>query len=269
MSVYKKIIFVVIAFFLAYAASRVFTIRTGVIEQAVSYATYPVLLFQHHVIRPIHKWFEKRSVMHEIFDNYQTLYKDRGHLLAENIKLKALLNYQKSLHELLDFKQRYRTDYAIAAQVLLKHFDDAHHFYFIDKGSRHTIAQDMMVVYKNCLVGRIVEVYPWYSKVLLITDHTCKIPALCASTGARGIYQGLNKLDKTHLEFVSHLETIKKGDMILSHGEGLVFPKGFALGCIASAEKDGLHYQITVRPLIDLKEIEQCYIIQKGAEYIT
>ena len=33
----------------------------------------------------------------------------------------------------------------------------------------------MIAVFKDCFLGRVVEVYPWYSKVLLITDPGCKV----------------------------------------------------------------------------------------------
>ena len=68
----------------------------------------------------------------------------------------------------------------------------------------------MIAVFKDCLVGRVVEVYPYYSKVILITDPTCKVAAICTSTNVKGIHEGMLSLTTTKLSFVNHLEEVKK-----------------------------------------------------------
>jgi cell shape-determining protein MreC len=63
---------------------------------------------------------------------------------------------------------------------------------------------------------------------------------------------------------VSHLASVKEAEMVVSSGEGLVFPQGFALGRIKMIEPDGLYTKIEIEPLIDLLTIDYCMLMKKG-----
>jgi len=67
---------------------------------------------------------------------------------------------------------------------------------------------------------------------------------LCQNRSS-GIHQGANK-GTTDLSYISHLERIRVGDMVLSNGEGLIFPAGFAWGTIQSAQQGDLFYTVVV-----------------------
>jgi rod shape-determining protein MreC len=121
----------------------------------------------------------------------------------------------------------------------------------------------MVAVYNSCLVGKVIEVYPWYCKVGLITDSECKIAAFCAKTTTNGILEGLNKDDVMMLRYVSHLSQVMEGDVIVSSGQGLIFPAGFGLGTIIHIAKENLFYTIRVKPMIDLQSVQHCIIIAK------
>src|SRR5439155_10101649 len=100
----------------------------------------------------------------------------------ETIKVTAQLAYVQDIKELYEFKQRYHIDQGQVAQVLVRHLSERSHYIFINVGSQQGIEKDMVVTHNNCLLGKITQVYPWYSKVTLITDRTCKVAALCAKT---------------------------------------------------------------------------------------
>lgn len=70
-----------------------------------------------------------------------------------------------------------------------------------------------------------------------LSDKTLtKSGALCR-LGASGIHEGLNTPSLSALKYVSHLESVAINDLIISSGEGLVFPRGFALGTVVAADK--------------------------------
>lgn len=60
---------------------------------------------------------------------------------------------------------------------------------------------------------------------------------------------------------------MQEGDLVLSSGEGLIFPRGFALGNVKHYQVNGLLHDVIVEPLINLETINYCYVIQKGAEF--
>lgn len=236
----------------------------GFVERCCSYAMYPFLVAQRKIIQPYKEWRSKQRVTNDLAHCVDTLSGEREELLKEVIELKAELNYLDEIKELLSFKERYHEDQAVISQIIAKHFADDGHYFLIDVGERQGIKVNMIVVYHHCLIGRVQEVYPLYSKVVAISDKSCKVAAYCAKTKTEGIHEGANDLDATALKFVSHLKEIAEGDYLLSSGEGLVFPRGFALGRIAAIERHELFCDVKVKPLVDLREIKYCTVWQGG-----
>ena len=118
----------------------------------------------------------------------------------------------------------------------------------------------MIAMYKNNIVGRVIYVDPLYSKIALITDKRCKIAVSCVQTKTVGIYEGNNSFEPT-LEFVPHYEKLEIDDLLISTGQGLVYPQGFAVGTIKSFEVQDVAYKTVIQPLIDLQNIEFIYLI--------
>ncbi len=258
----------ILGFALILGSSRLLTFRTGSLEMLCSYVLYPFLVAQHTFIVPVKLWFERWHVMHELEELVKRQHAELEVLTAENIQLQSSRAHMNAISELIDFKKRYSAHNALIAQVLFKNFSDQSHFFLIDAGSRAGVAPDMVVVYKSCLVGRISDVYPFYSKVMLITDPACKVSAFCVPTGAQGIHEGTGVLHETQLSFVSHLATFHENDSVVSSGDGLVFPKGFGLGRIIASELKGFQYTIKIKPFLNLRSLTHCCVLQKGAELI-
>lgn len=238
----------------------------GAVEQFTASLMYPFLIIENYITKPLQSWRSAKSSR----ENYQALIdfyvKENEALQAQLIEFQSLKNYIEKTKELVEFAQKYKTDKSVLAQILLKNFDDSHQFILLDAGLNRGIERDMVLVHKNCLLGRITEVYQSYSKAVLITDRLCKVGAYCSSNGVQGIHVGSNSLDFTELTFVNHLETLVQHDLVLSSGDGIVFPRGFGLGYIKEFIPDGLNYQVTLEPLLDFEQLEYCYIIQKGAK---
>lgn len=232
----------------------------GMAERVCSYAVYPFLVAQHRLVEPVKRWRSERRVMDDLAHCVGALSKERDELLETVIQLKAELNYLDEIKELVAFKERYHAREAVITQIIAKHFADDGHYFLIDAGEEQGIKRDMIAIYHNCLIGRVHEVYPLYSKVVAITDKSCKIAAYCAQTKTEGIHEGRNSVEATALKFVSHLKGIAAGDYLLSSGEGGVFPRGFAVGRIDALEPNGLFYEVNVKPLVDLRALHYCSI---------
>ena len=232
-------------------------------RSCMEYISYPFLLCQKYISQPIKQWRLRGQTHAELYALSERLLQERNELLKKTIEYKSARNYVADSAECLEFKKRYASENAFVAQVLLKNLSDQGHYLYLDAGENRAIQKDMVVVYDNSLVGRVSEVYPHYSKVLLVTDKECHVAASCSETGARGIHSGLNSTTETVLEFVSHLDVLHEGDLLLSHGEGLIFPRGFALGKVKSYELQGVQYRVTIEPLIDLNKLTHCLILLK------
>lgn len=180
----------------------------------------------------------------------------------QNIRLRAALNHAHDTKSLRLFNTRYQ-DRGIVAQIIARHFSDESHYFLIDCGSRNGIEKDMFVVYGNNLIGKIVAVYPWYSKLVLITDHSCKVAAYCAQSRVQGIAQGEHDLQASSLRYVDQLAKVKKGELVLTSGQGMIFPAGFALGKVTGSSADGLYQSVMIQPLCKLEEIPYCLVMSR------
>jgi rod shape-determining protein MreC len=201
--------------------------------------------------------------MRDLSDKIQCLQKERDKLFGENITLQAMRYYSDETAELRNFNKRYLLQKGRIVQVLARHFSSNNQFFLMNAGSFSGIKKDMIALHNNCIVGRVCEVYPWYCKIVLITDAECKIAVICPRSGASGIHEGINDEHHTVLRHVSHLKKIELDSMVFSSGEGLIFPSGFAVGVIETADKQDLFYSIKIRPALDLYSLSYCVLIAR------
>lgn len=237
----------------------------GIVERTVSLVVYPFLRLQHTLVRPIHRCSHYLHTLETLEQKVVQLQHEKKELLEEIIGLHSVQWYQGKTKELHSFAQRYNYDEAPCVQILAKQFSPYEHSYLIDYGSVQGAQVDMVALYQNCVVGRIVHVYPYYSKVLLVTDPLCKVPVYCQQSKAPGIYEGLLNEYAGSLRYVNHLYHVVQDELVISSGEGVIFPQGFAVGRVHWFESDGLHYKVVVKPLLSFNDLEYCYVVKKGA----
>lgn len=182
---------------------------------------------------------------------------ERSKLLAELIDLNAQLVMYKDLRDL----GIVREENTIIGRIFYKQLHQVDSFFIVDKGSRDGVTSDMVAKLNNILLGRVVAVYPAYCKVMPVTDAQCYVPIVCATSRAHGVFHG-NQLD-----FVSHLEPLVVDELVLTSGDGLIYPAGLALGSIKKFELNdlGFLYRVEVDPLYDLEHITYCSLVSKNA----
>lgn len=99
----------------------------------------------------------------------------------------------------------------------------------IDAGASRKITFGNPVITDQGLVGRIVGVSPSVSRVLMVTDVTSHVPIMVMRTDARAMMKGDGGCCPK-LEFIRGKNVIKKGDQILTSGDGGIFPRGLPVG---------------------------------------
>lgn len=246
-------------------------VAPGLAENIASCGIYPFLQLQKYGIYPLASFIKKWSLFSSLEAQYQTVLEERDALQAQLVAVKAVQHFSEETYEVREYAQQYAMKDAQLVRVLVKYFGKDAQFFIVEGGSYKGIHKDTAVVYKNCLVGRVAEVYPFTSKIVLITDPGCKVAAYCDHTKTPGIYEGRYSLTEGSLTHVGHLSMICEGDIVFSSGEGLVFPKGFGIGTISSFQKNegDMQYTIAVKPLIDVSTLDYCYILEKELALIA
>ncbi|KKP27948.1 MAG: Cell shape-determining protein MreC [candidate division TM6 bacterium GW2011_GWF2_30_66] len=260
----RRLIYIIFFFVLIFSINRFFLPFSDMLRYSYSVILRPVFLSQEYLINPIKNIFAERKSRQELEKLVFKLSRMHDNLIAENINLRATVSYYDQIKEVLEFKRKYETENLHFCKILFKHINQNSHFVYIDKGFANGIENDMVAIYSNFLLGKIVETYKFYSKVLLVTDKSCKVSAYCELTGANGISEGINLLDQISLNRISHLEQVQVDDIVLSSGHGLVFPQGFALGKIVAVQKDELYNTVKVQPMFNIKNINYCFLLKKG-----
>ncbi len=253
-----------ITFFLliifAFMVNRLFFFSSGAAETTTSYILYPFLQAQKLCTDPIVAYYNNKHDLAALRNDCQLLQDRNEDLQAQVIALQSTLQFALDSQEVRDYKEKYNYASVKLVQVLMRSFDDVGHFFWINAGSRDGVSCNMIALYKNNIVGRVIHVDPLYSKVALITDKRCKIAATCLQTKVVGIYEGHNNFEPT-LEFVPHYESIEIGDTVLATGDGLLYPQGFVIGKVRSFQIHDVAYKVFVEPFIDLAKIEFVYLV--------
>lgn len=262
----RVVIVVVLTIVMFFVVRHCTSIGSSAIEIFSSCVLYPFLRVQQLVVEPMTSWLARSRSLVELEQKVDCLQKKCDELFKENIVLKAMHSYAAETAELREFNDKHLLHHGQLAQVLARHFSSNEHFFLVDAGSSRGIKKDMVALYENAIVGRVTQVYPWYCKVCLTTDADCKVAALCykgRKKSVSGIHEGVNDLSHTVLRYVSHLESVHAGEDVLSSGEGLIFPRGFALGKISAAEKGELFYTVTIQPAVNFQTLRYCILIAK------
>jgi rod shape-determining protein MreC len=166
------------------------------------------------------------------------------------------------LQALLDFQQHYVAT-TVPAQVIGTSGNDLSRVIYIDKGSKDGLKVDQAVITPDGIVGKIRDVFPHTSQVLLINDQTSGAGVLLATTRVRAILRG-STTGQILINNLTPDERIKPGEKVLSSGGDQVYPRGLPVGTIESIKVDPDHQPYTIiqlRPAANLDQLEEVLVI--------
>jgi rod shape-determining protein MreC len=149
----------------------------------------------------------------------------------------------------------------IPATVIGYDPEAATHVVTIDRGAKDRVHRDDGVVTGRGVVGRIVEVGPLSSKVLLVTDATSKLPAVVQHGRWWAIAVGTST--RVKLQYVSQDAKLKIGDRVVT-GEGRSFRAGVLIGRIKQLEPvsaGALDQTAIVQPAADLTALSRVLVL--------
>jgi rod shape-determining protein MreC len=133
----------------------------------------------------------------------------------------------------------------------------------IDKGAIHGIRQGKAVISTRGLVGRVLEVGRYSSRILLITDANSKVGAVIQRNRQGGIIVGRPD-GRCKMIYIALDSDAAKGDKVITAGFGSVFPKGILIGEIVDVGKEPgrLYKYAIVRPAQDMTKLEEVLCIK-------
>jgi rod shape-determining protein MreC len=166
------------------------------------------------------------------------------------------------LQALLDFQQHYVAN-TVAAQVIGTSGSDLSRVLYIDKGSRDGLKPDQAVITPDGIIGKLRDVFPHTSQVLLINDQTSGAGIVLATTRLRAILRG-STTGQILINNLTPDSRIKLGEQVLTSGGDQVYPRGLPVGTIESIKPDPDHQPYTLiqlRPAANLNQLEEVLVI--------
>lgn len=180
---------------------------------------------------------------------------------VENIRFRELLEYKEGTSE--------RFDLALAKVTGLSSNNWQRSIY-IDLGSKDGIKKDMVVINHQGLIGKIINVSPNSSEILLILDSDAGVGArLSENRKTIGIVQGQG-IDKKNLAFV-HLPKemeIEVGDKVVTSGLGGLYPPELDIGRVLELIESsrGFTKEALIETSVDFDSLEEVFVIKSFNE---
>ena len=223
--------------------------------------------------------------LHFVGDSLQRLWLGYFYLVGarkENAELKRQLDeyaqkevrYQEALllarrlEVLLDLKKQLALPIT-GARVVAYDPSQWSRCVIIDTGKSEGVTVGLPVLSGDGIVGRIVQTYPHYAKVMLIVDRNSGADAMVQRTRVRGILVGKGG-NRCSLEYVPKNADVEVGDLVLASGLGGIYPAGQVFGRVTHVDKKthGPFQEIMVTPG-NLSALEEVLIVKTTEMALT
>ena len=211
-------------------------------------------------LRELQKAYDE---IQERVKEYEGLEKDLRLLQSENQRLFQELGFSRTLNHSF-----------IPAEVIAK--DPVNYFsaIIINKGSRDGVEKNMPVVAFNKglqgLVGRIIEVGPFSSKIQPIYDDLSFVAARLQSSRYEGLVKGGGGENLTlQMNYVKKRarREIQFGDYVVTSGLNSLFPREIYIGTLTAVggKEWETSLELQIDPIIEFNRLEYVYILKGEA----
>jgi rod shape-determining protein MreC len=214
-------------------------------------------------------WFGYIDLIHVRRDN-ASLKDEIERLRLEQASVVEDARQGQRLQRLLGFKEHYIYQ-SLPAQVIGTSGTDQSGIVYIDKGSNDGLKPDMPVMTADGIVGRLKDVFPSTSQLMLISDPTSGVGVILESTRTRGVLKG-GAFNQVQMVNVSPDDRIKPGDKIVTSGGDQIFPRGMPVGTVdrvmPDPDRDPL-LDVVVHPSANLSQLEEVLVITGMGDAIS
>lgn len=214
----------------------------------------------------------KESV--DFFLNFSEVKEENKNLITENEKLKdKLLEYSdladenERLRQILNFTEEHNNYDYVGCDIIGYTNNNISDGYFINKGENANIQKGMVVVAAQGLVGQVTSVGSNWSIVQSLANENIVVAVMADSTReATGYIKGYKDRQNRNLAKVYDLpidSEIKEGDVIMTSGVGMLYPKEIRIGEVTKVEEDKVKVMKSaiVKPYVDFNKLEELFVI--------
>jgi rod shape-determining protein MreC len=238
----------------------------SVIEGVLVQLTMPLQHGMSSVVGEFRELADTARDLRDLRKRNEELEAENARLLLEIVRLREIEGEVVLYRDLLDFFQAHPSfdmqGAHVVARVVGQDPSNLQRYITLDVGQEAGIDHNMPVATDRGLVGRISDVGPNWSRVLLITDVSSSVNALTQSTRASGLVEGQAD-GSLIMRAIPQGDTISVGDTVFTSGLGGNFPRQILIGQITDVERKDydLYQRAAVQPTVDFDRLEAVLVI--------
>jgi rod shape-determining protein MreC len=234
------------------------------------------------IYKPVHHiagFFEDAQNIKDLYNENAQLKANLNDYASMSVQLQELEQENQQLKANANLKNTWSNLDVVATNVIGRSPSTWNSEITVDVGSKDGIQKDMAVITSSRgLVGRVTEVTPYHSKVLLITDKVnMGISAIVqnsdATNPAYGIVSGVtqdlsqNQKASVQMSLITLLTQVKPKQQVVTSGLS-EFPKNLIVGTVVkvSPDKLGLTQTAEIEPAANLNNLDILYVVKKSKE---
>jgi len=192
----------------------------------------------------------------------EELRRDMAKLQLRLQRERALAQRARGLEELLGLRRVVGAS-TLSARVIAGDATPYFRTVTIDRGARDGVRRDSAVVSPDGVVGRVVGTPTLQAaKVQLLIDRSAAAGALIERTRVAGLVMGDADERVLRMEYVSNLDDVQVGDVVVTSGIEGIYPKGHVIGDVDVVQRGpGLYRTIHVRVRVGFTDLEDVLVL--------
>lgn len=222
----------------------------------------------------VYKVNDKIKSSVDFFVNFSKVKQENEELKVKNSELEnqmveysALKDENERLRQVLKLKDSKSNYDYVGVNIIGYSGGTVSRGYIVDKGTNDGIEKDMIVINYQGLVGKVTQAESNYSVVETILNENMAVSVMVDSTReTTGILRGYkeNKNEDLVKAYNFPIDSeIKEGDVILTSGLGMIYPKEIRIGEVISVETDNVMVMknAVIKPYVDFNKLEELFVV--------
>ncbi|WP_455384194.1 rod shape-determining protein MreC [Acidihalobacter prosperus] len=245
--------------------------RFTALQQVRYYLQYVVAPLREAVAQPerAFAWLGTELSSHQrLIQQNAALRQENLLLQARQQKFDSISEENARLRRLLNASERNSARVKIA-RLLSVDLDPYTQRIVINQGKTDGAYLGQPVIDANGLLGQVIQVGPFSSEVLLISDPGSAVPVIDVRSGLRLLAVGTGQSDSLGLRSAPNTADIRVGDQIVTSGLGGRFPPDYPVCRIASIGRTpgDPFAQVSCRPVAALGRHREVLLIWNAAQH--
>ena len=190
------------------------------------------------------------------------LREENRRLRVSALKVDEIASENQRLRGLLDLQERLPLT-TVSGEIIAREWGGWVRSLTVNRGRGDRVARLTAVITPDGLLGRVVDVRPGASIVQVLTDPASTVGAHVMRTRTPGIVEGESRGTMRFKYMARDGGGIEVGDLVVTSGQGGVFPRGVPMGKVTAVDNRGsaLFHYATIEPLVDYSRVDEVLLV--------